>query len=185
MGFFLSLQPQLAFHLVVCPKCESSVKAAEDMANEACPVKIPGVRLHWVLQVHRQAPWRSSKMMWRPHKRFLKFGLLPSYAFGFLILLWSRKYLALLFLLLIGTFMESHYIGQWFLSSGLCSLVRWLFASCLLTWAGCCHPPCHVREAEQMGPLALLVLLDVCLANVNRWRWLPYREETQVPFRFS
>lgn len=59
-------------------------------------------------------------------------------------------------------FVEGHYAGQ-------CRLAwRWS-AGRLATWAAGCHPPCHVREAEQMGPFALLAILAVCVANVNRW----------------
>jgi len=53
--------------------------------------EISGVRLCWVLPACGQGHW-SAKMMWQSQKSlvsFLTFGLLPRYALGFLILLWS------------------------------------------------------------------------------------------------
>lgn len=132
-------------------------------------MKILGARLHSVLRVHRQMSWRSSKMMWHSYKSFLKFALLSSYAFGFLMLLTSQV-VGPTFVLVIWTFVER----LWFLSSGLCSLGQRLFAL-----------PCHERDAQQMGPLALLVLLHLCLANVNRWWWLLPWEERWVPLAFT
>lgn len=137
-------------------------------------MKILEARLHLVLWAYRQVPWRPSKIMWHPHKSFLKFGLLSSYAFGFLVLL-TLQVVGPTFVLLIWSCMER----LWFLSSGLCSLGQWLFAGCLLTGTGHCPFSCHEREAEQMGPLALMVLLHLCLANVNRWWWLlPWKMST-------
>lgn len=85
------------------------------------------------------------------------------------------------FVLLIWTFTER----LWFLSRGPCSLGHWLFAGCLLTGAGHCPLPCHERGAEQMRPLALLVLPHLCLANVNRWWWLLPWEERWVTLGFT
>lgn len=84
-------------------------------------------------------------------------------------------------------FCPSHWnlYGKWFLGCGLCSWGQWLFAGWLLTGTGRCPLPCHGREAEQMGPLALLVLLHLCLANVNRWWWLLPWEERWVPLGFT
>lgn len=144
-------------------------------------MKILGARPPLVLWVCRQVPWRSSKMMWCPHKSFLKFGLLSSYAFGCSDLASTWPYFCLSHLNLYG----KAFCRLWFLSSGPCSLGQWLFAGCLLTGAGRCPLPCHEREAEQMGHLCLLVLLQVCLADLNRWWWLLPWEERRVPLGFT
>lgn len=153
-----------------------------------------GVRLCWVLWVCRQPVHRPSRMMWCPHKFVVLFGFLfVCFYFWCVSKLHSWLFLSALILQMLGpafapltcTFMEGHNVGQWLLSSGLCCLAWRLFAGRLATWAGGCHPPCQVREAEQMGPFALLVVLAVCLANANR-RWgLLRREGTRGPLRFT
>lgn len=126
-------------------------------------IRIMAVILCWILWVCMQQLQWSSKIARCPHKLLLAclFLILVCGQVTFLAFSLSSDLAntwSFFFFLLTATFVESQYVGQLFLSSGLCYFAWRSFASCLLTWAACCCSPCHVREAEQMGSLALLVL---------------------------